>query len=123
VDDLTLEKIIEIHEEIIGKHGGLEGILNEATLEFMIYRVNRVNKVIYRSALILYCIASKHPFNDGNKRTAFLTAEIVLGQEGYHIVAEQDEIVEFMLNVAEYRFDTKGVEKWIRKRAKKSEFA
>ncbi len=28
--------------------------------------------------------------------TAFLAAEIVHGQEGYHIDADQDEIVEFM---------------------------
>ena len=123
MEDLTLQKIIEIHQEIILKHGGLDGILNVATLEYMIYKVNRVNNVFLRSSLVLYCIASRPPFNDGNKRTAFLAAEIVLGHEGYHIDAEQDEIVEFMLNVAEYRFKSNDIDTWIKGKAKKSKIA
>ena len=63
MEDITLVKIVEIHQEIIQKHGGLDGILNVATLEYMVFRVNRAHNVFLRSALILYCIGSRHPFN------------------------------------------------------------
>jgi death-on-curing protein len=72
---LTVNKIIEIHNEIIKEYGGTRGLRDEGTLELLVYKANRENTAFRRPALILYTIAAQHPFFDGNKRTALVTAE------------------------------------------------
>lgn len=100
--ELTVRKIVEIHDEIINKYGGTRGILTD---------------VFRQAALILYRIASQHPFFDGNKRTALVTAEKVLYDEGYYIHAEPEAKVALMQKIAEYKCSVKTIEKWIRERA------
>ncbi len=90
---LTVSKIIEIHDEIIKEYGGTRGLRDEGTLELLVYKANRENTTFRRAALILYTIAVQHPFFDGNKRTALVTAEKVLDDEGYYLDAEAEEKV------------------------------
>ena len=116
--NLTTRQIIEIHERIIKKYGGSSGVLNEGTLDLLIYKINRANDVFKLAALILHRIAAQHPFIDGNKRTALVTAENVLIDAGYYLSANDDEIVDFMQKIAEYKCTVKTIEKWIREKAK-----
>lgn len=44
--------------------------------------------------------ANSHIFNNGNKRTAWALADAILGEYGYYIKENADEIVEFMCWVA-----------------------
>ncbi len=120
MEELTVKKIIEIHDEIIIKYGGTGRVLDKGTLEMLIYKVNRENDVFRQAALILHTIAAQHPFFDGNKRTAFATAENVLGEAGYYLYAEPEEIVDLMLNIAEYKCSVKTIGKWIKEKARKS---
>ena len=62
--DLTVEKIIEMHDILIDGFGGTQGILDEGTLEYLVYCVNREKDPIRKAALVLFYIASKHPFID-----------------------------------------------------------
>lgn len=116
--NLTTRQIIEIHDRIIKKYGGTGGILNEGTLDLLVYKVNRANDVFNYAALILHTIAAQHPFIDGNKRTALVTAENVLRDAGYYLNADDDEIVDFMQKIAEYKCTVKTIEKWIKEKAK-----
>jgi len=93
----------------------MQGGFNGRTL---VYKVNRENDVFKRAALILHTIAAQHPFFDGNKRTAFVTAENVLGEAGYYMDAGDDEIVELMRKIAEYKHTVKTIVNWIREKAK-----
>lgn len=119
---LTPGKIIEIHNEIIKEYGGTRGILAESTLELLTYKVNRENAVFKRAALILHTIAVQHPFFDGNKRTALVTAEKVLGDEGYYLDAEAEEKVALMQKTAQYKCSVKDIEKWVSNKAKELHF-
>ena len=49
MSDLTVEKIIEIHDEIILQFDGAQGILSESTLHFMIFRVNKFKDIFRKS--------------------------------------------------------------------------
>jgi len=60
------------------------------------YKINREKDVFRKAAQILYTIAAQHPFFDGNKRTAFASAENVLGQAGYYLEADDNEVVNLM---------------------------
>ena len=61
MEPVTVEKIIEIHDEVILSYEGTFGILSESTLACLVYRLNRNKRVFRRAALALYAIASQHP--------------------------------------------------------------
>lgn len=117
MDPLTVQKIIEIHHDIVEEFGGVDGVLTEATLDYLVFRANRISDPFKRAALSLYCIAVKHPFIDGNKRTAFLTAENILFQRGFFVQADEEEVVTFMLEVASYKKNRIEIEEWIKHRS------
>jgi death-on-curing protein len=119
--DLTVEKIIQIHDEIIKKYDGADGVLSESTLHFMVFRFNKIEDIFRKAAVILHAIGSEHPFFDGNKRTALVVTEIVLGQKGYYIAADEDEIAGFMLAVASYTREPAAIEHWLREHVKTME--
>lgn len=118
MDELTVKRIIEIHDDIIKEYGGTGGLLTQGTLELLVYKANREKDVFKQAALTLHTIAAQHPFFDGNKRTAFAAAENVLGEAGYYLDAGEDEIVNLMQKIAEYKCTVKDIEKWIREKAK-----
>jgi death-on-curing protein len=117
MESLTVKKIIEIHHDVVEEFGGVDGVLTEATLEYLVFKAGRISDPFKRAALLLYCIAAKHPFIDGNKRTAFLTAENIMSQAGFFIQADDDEVVSFMLEVASYEKKQVVIEEWIKHHA------
>lgn len=122
MEPLTVRKIIEVHHNIIEEFGGVDGVLNEATLDYLVYKAARISNPFERAALVLYCIAVKHPFIDGNKRTAFITAENILGHAGFFIQADEEDTVSFMLEVASYQKNRVEIEEWMKHHAVKLEF-
>lgn len=115
MSDLSVENILEIHNEIIGEYGGTYGVRDLATIENLIYyRMSQSAGVIVKSAIALHSICTEHPFVDGNKRTAFVIADNLLKEGGYNIHATNSEVVDFMLKVAEYTQTVESVEKWLK---------
>lgn len=100
---------------------GRQEFFLESTLHFLVYRLNRNRHVFRRAALALHAIGSQHPFIDGNKRTALIVAENILGQEGLYLAVNDNQVVEFMLGVASYRSGPEEIEAWIRNHAEKME--
>jgi death-on-curing protein len=117
MEELNADRIIEIHDRIIEKYGGTGRVLDSGTLELLAYKISREKDVFRKAALILHTIAAQHPFFDGNKRTAFAAAENVLGEAGYYLEADEDEIVNLMQKIAEYKCSVNTIEKWIREKA------
>lgn len=112
---LSVAKIIEIHDRLIQHSGGTPGVLNEATLHYAIERITREQDPVSAAAFLLHTIATGHPFFDGNKRTAFTTANIKLSYFGYCIDTSDEEVVIFVLQVADNKKTVKDVKKWIRR--------
>lgn len=71
-----------------------------------------------RAALLMRAIGLDHPFADGNKRTAFEAADTFLERNGIRIEAELEELIRFMLGVAQGEFNVSGIAAWLRKRRK-----
>lgn len=117
-DKLTAQNIIDIHDDIIEIYGGTRGILNQGTIEHLIYLLDRKNDVFKKAALTLKHIITGHPFIDGNKRTAFEVTDILLRKEGYHIHVNGDEMQNALLKIAKYECDDKEIEEWLRKKVR-----
>ncbi|HOI62018.1 MAG TPA: Fic family protein [Methanoculleus sp.] len=77
---------------------------------------------VKRAAWILHAIAVRHPFQNGNKRTAFVVADAILREEwGFHIGASQKKKGNFLIEVADYQHDVDDVERWIWKYLEKTD--
>lgn len=66
------------------------------------------------AAAYAFGIARSHPFNDGNKRTAFLTAVIFLGLNGLEFDASETDVVRAMTSLAEGSLSEVDLAAWIR---------
>ena len=61
-----------------------------------------------------------HPFNDGNKRTGFVTAAIFLAINGIDVVADDREVIDLMNAVADGSMDEAVLAAWIRAHTERS---
>jgi death-on-curing protein len=82
--------------------------------------LKKENDVIIKASLVLHNIITNHPFVDGNKRTGFQVADLLLRQEGIHIHANDEEILHALVTIAEYKCSVENVEKWLREKVSPS---
>ncbi len=109
-----------VHLDQIREHGGLPGLRDEALLDSALARPQ--HKWTYKrrpdlaalAAAYLFGIVRNHPFRDGNKRVAFLVAEMFLGLNGSGIDANDADIVDLMLGAAAGELTEGAIAKWIR---------
>ncbi|MFO0828706.1 MAG: type II toxin-antitoxin system death-on-curing family toxin [Phycisphaerales bacterium] len=115
-----------IHAEQIAEHGGLAGIRDQGSLDAALGRprdkwgYGKVRDPAALAAAYAYGISSAHPFNDGNKRTAFLAMVVFLGLNGIDFGAPESEVVSAFTALAEGSQDESSLAAWIAKRSKKS---
>ena len=96
---LDSQDLYVLHNQLLARFGGLEGIRDEGLLESALYRP--VQKFQYEpnstlpelAASYSYGIARNHPFFDGNKRSALLAAIVFLEINGMKFHATEEEAV------------------------------
>jgi len=109
-----------IHFDQLREHGGLSALRDEAALEAALARAR--NKWAYRpkvdlatlAAAYAFGLARSHPFNDGNKRVAFLTMVVFLELNACHFTAPEPEVVRIMTEVAAGTTSEVALARWIR---------
>ncbi len=111
--DLTSEMIIEIHDTVIERYGGLSGILCQGTIDYLVSKINDEPDCFRKAATALHLIVL-HPFNDGQKRTGFQLADNILRMNNLCISANKDDTCEVLRRIAEYNCDLDKIERWIR---------
>lgn len=82
----TAPAIIDIHNSVIKKSGGLAGVKDIGQLESVLAHIQ--NPDYYPTFLdqithLVYSIAKFHIFNDGNKRSAILSGSLFLTLNNY----------------------------------------
>jgi len=110
------------HLDQLREHGGLPGVRDENGLEAALARAQQ--KWHYETdadlatlaAAYAFGLAKAHAFNDGNKRTAFLTAVIFLGLNGKDLDATESEVVQAMTALAAGSLSEPDMAAWIRER-------
>ncbi|MEO1250802.1 MAG: type II toxin-antitoxin system death-on-curing family toxin [Pseudomonadota bacterium] len=99
------ETVFGVHAKSLAMYGGGDGLRDEGMLESALGRpenlaVYGTPTVFELSAAYAFGIARNHPFVDGNKRTAFLTAALFLSLNGHELVAAEPEATATMLALA-----------------------
>jgi len=102
---LSRAEVLAFHGEQLHEHGGLAGIRDENALDGALARP--LNLFHYEradlcalAAAYAHGIAKNHPFNDGNKRTAFISAYVFLGMNGRELTLPETRAVEVVLSLA-----------------------
>ena len=111
--------------EQVREHGGLPGLRDEALLEAALARPR--HRWAYRgrtdlaglAAAYAFGLAKNHPFRDGNKRIAFLTAVMFLGLNGQELDADDADVVDAMVGAAAGDYTEASLARWFRARIKK----
>ena len=95
-----------IHFDMLRSHGGMPGLRDEGALESALARGRQ--RLAHKpdsdlsdlAAALGFGIARDHPFNDGNKRVAFVVMAVFLGLNGMDFEAPETEVVTAMLDLA-----------------------
>lgn len=105
---LTVEHVVRINAKVILRHskGEMIGVKDSSALDMAINQPSQsvfsedLYPSIYDKASILAInFAKKHPFYNGNKRTALLAMVTFLEINGYTTAFSQNEAVQFILAI------------------------
>ena len=119
---LDIEKVLYLHEAIIDRAGGKQGIRDFALLHSGLERCKATyaGQDLYpslfdKAAALLHSLVMNHAFLDGNKRTAYEVMKGFLYFNDYRITASQDEIVQMCLAVDNDGWKIKDIVGWLEK--------
>lgn len=113
---LTLDEVLIAHEEQLRLFGGAAGIRDTGLLLSAMGNVEAtfggvfLHETIFEmAAAYLHGICRNHPFVDGNKRTALSAALTFLDTNQIEVQADQNELVDLVIGVAEGKISKAGV--------------
>lgn len=118
---ITLTDLLLIHERVIEETGGVKGILNPGELESALRRPFSTIEgdevfpdLLSKISVLIHSIIAFHPFADGNKRTAFVSADVCLRLNGYKIMPSKDAD-KFFKDIARGEKDIDDIKKWLKR--------
>jgi len=117
---LSKRMVLAIHDEAVEMFGGTAGIRDDGLLESALSRPQ--NRFAYENEATLFDLAASlchgicknHPFLDGNKRTALLSARAFLFLNGQAFEPREIDEVENMVAVASGGMDETGIAAWFK---------
>ena len=109
-----------VHFDLLRSHGGMPGVRDQAVLESALARGRQ--RLSYEpgsdlaslAAAIGYGLARNHPFNDGNKRVAFVVMVVFLGLNGLDLEVPETEVVTVVSDLAAGGLSEDELAEWLR---------
>lgn len=121
---LSLDDVLEIHEDQLARYGGSPGILNFGLLESALAQPQMtfagqflMADLFEMAAAYLYHLVQNHPFVDGNKRVGTVAAIVFLLLNDQDIDLPEDELESLVLRVAQGQLDRLGIASILRQHA------
>ena len=116
---LRIEVVLAIHEMVLRLYGGQAGLRDLGLLESALARPRNLfahadADLAALAAGYAVGIARAHPFLDGNKRTAFVSAVTFLEQNQRRFEAPEREVVAQMVALADRKLTEKQFAAWLR---------
>ncbi|MCC6839751.1 MAG: type II toxin-antitoxin system death-on-curing family toxin [Flavobacteriales bacterium] len=113
------------HDELIRRFGGSHGVRDEGILDASLNRpfatfdgVDLFLTAMEKAAAMMHGIITGHPFIDGNKRTDFALARLILQDGDLDIHAGRDEEYDLVIRVATGQLEVEEVHVWMKPRTK-----
>lgn len=109
-----------LHADQIMEHGGSLGIRDEGLLESALARPQQKwhyeprTDLATLAAAYAFGVAKNHPFIDGNKRAALVSAYTFLAVNGFELEAPEPEAMTVILGTADGSVSEEDLASWIR---------
>jgi len=123
---LFIDEVIVIHSRMIELFGGREGIRDFTMLHSAIERcrANFGGRDLYptifnKASALIQSLILNHPFNDGNKRTAFASCALFLYYNQYKLEYLKSEAIQFTLDIDSHKLNFEQISLWLQKHSKK----
>jgi death-on-curing protein len=123
---LTVEEVIQIHDELVSEYGGLHGIRDMGLLVSAIEMPKAtmfgefLHESIYdKAAAYLFHIVCNHAFVDGNKRTGAACTLVFLYQNGHPQKYDMKKFEDMVCNVAQGIFSKEEISKFLQENTDK----
>lgn len=120
-DFLSVEDVIQIHDEQIAAYGGATGVRDQGLLESAVAMPRASfgeaylhEDLAHMAAAYAFHVAQNQPFVDGNKRTGLAAALVFLDLNGITVLDPQETLYDAMIAIAERRMDKDGLAELLR---------
>lgn len=97
---LSLDEVLEIHQQQIERYGGSPGLRDPAALESAVAGQFLHPSIPAMAAAYLFHLCQNHAFIDGNKRVGANAAITFLLMNDWEPLFEEQELVDLVLSVA-----------------------
>lgn len=121
---LTVEDVLQIHDEQLSAYGGAEGVRDRGLLESAVAtpQVSFGGQYLHEglhhmAAAYAFHVAQNQPFLDGNKRTGLVAALVFLDLNGITVFDPEERLYDAMIAVAERRMDKERLAELLRELA------
>lgn len=119
--NITLEHIIELHVLVLQQTGGGEGLRDLGRLNSVIasqtqevFGEELYKGIFEKAAALARGIVADHPFVDGNKRTALLSAAVFMDINGHELTAKTGELEDFAVRIAVEHLEVPAIASWFK---------
>ncbi|MEO9870465.1 type II toxin-antitoxin system death-on-curing family toxin [Ekhidna sp.] len=122
---ISQKEVLEIHAILIERFGGANGIRDNELLDSALNRPYQTfdGKELYptpidKAAAILESIVKNHPFIDGNKRTGYVLARLLLMNEQLDIHSAQENKYQFVISISTGKLSFDQIKEWLEKNSR-----
>lgn len=117
----TLAEVLRLHEILIARFGGSQGVRDLGLLESALMRpqTGYYASLSLQAAALLQSLCQNHAFVDGNKRVAFAVTAIFLRMNGYRLSVDPDNGESFLIkDVIQRKASIETIAKWLERNMK-----
>lgn len=107
IEYLTIEQVIELHDDMLKRYGGLPGIRDKNLLwsaidapKAAMFGQEMYPSVYEKAAAYLYHLVCNHPFNDANKRTGYAVMLVFLKVNHVKQCFKKEDLENLVIEVA-----------------------
>lgn len=115
----TVENVLFLQTVAVEAFGGSEGVRDMGSLHAAVERPRQASfgqehfpTPFDKAAALAESLIRRHPFVDGNKRTAMYSASYLLEILGYELIAEEKELEDFAVSIAVGDLETEAIAFW-----------
>jgi death on curing protein len=117
---LSLDEVYVIHQRMIQIGGGRNDIHDFTLLHSAIERpkVTFGGHELYptiweKAAALIQSLIKNHPFDDGNKRTAYYSTKRFFYVNGYELEAIKEEVIKFTISIDIHNLTKENISIWL----------
>lgn len=121
IEYLTVEQVIELHDEMLKRYGGLPGIRDKNLLcsaidapKAAIFGQEMYPSIYEKAAAYLYHLVCNHPFNDANKRTRFTVTLVFLEVNNAKQAFQKEDLENLVIEVAKGKENKERITRFLK---------